>query len=80
MYPRTPDNILGNLLAAFYKPKHNIPQIQMVLTNSIRKDAYSIENRAKDINNLPKRKYQWAINIGKDIALTFSRCKVFKYY
>lgn len=32
---------LGNLLAVFYRQKHKIPQIQMVLTNSIRKDAYS---------------------------------------
>lgn len=78
MYPRTPDNILDNPLATFYKPKHNVPQIQMVLTNSIRKDAYSIENRAKDINNSPKKKYQWAINMGKRHCPYISKMQSFQ--
>lgn len=47
---------LGNLLAVFYRQKHTIPQIQMVLTNSIRKDAYSKRKQGHKVWTICQRR------------------------
>lgn len=79
IYPRTPDNILlGNLLAAFYKPKHNIPQIQMVLTNSIRKDAYSRRKEGKGHKQLAKEKIPMGHKHGKRHCPYISKMQSFQ--